>query len=324
MADPTSQIAVLCAGVIVADHLCTPLPRLPASGELLPADELRLEIGGCASNAAVVLAKLGVSAAVCGRVGDDSFGRFVAETFTARGVDSRALAVDPTRATSQTLIINVRGDDRRFIHSFGANAGFEVGDLEAALDSATPPKVLYVGGYLVLPSLAPHALAACFQKARARGIVTVLDVVTPGPGDYLDRLRPILPETDVFLPNSDEGLTILGEHDPVRQALIFHELGAKRVVITCGGAGSVAVSDALKARLGSFPVTFLDGTGGGDSFDAGYIAGILDGRDELGCLTLASALGAACVRAVGATAGAFTRAEANAFLASHSLSVEPF
>ena len=96
------------------------------------------------------------------------------------------------------------------------------------------------------------------------------------------------------------------------------------MVITCGGAGSVAVSDALKARLGTFPVAFIDGTGGGDSFDAGYIAGLLDGRDEVGCLTLASALGAACVRAVGATAGAFTRPEADDFLARHSLTVEAF
>ena len=41
----------------------------------------------------------------------------------AHGVDVGALGIDPTRATSQTLIVNVRGEDRRFIHSFGANGG---------------------------------------------------------------------------------------------------------------------------------------------------------------------------------------------------------
>ena len=82
------------------------------------ADELLLNIGGCASNAAVVLAKLGVRATICGKVGDDAFGRFVADTLVAHGIDVSALGLDPQRATSQTLIINVRGQDRRFIHSF--------------------------------------------------------------------------------------------------------------------------------------------------------------------------------------------------------------
>ena len=39
------------------------------AGELLAADELILNIGGCASNAAMNLAKLGVRAAICGKVG---------------------------------------------------------------------------------------------------------------------------------------------------------------------------------------------------------------------------------------------------------------
>src|SRR5262245_46425223 len=144
---------VVCAGVVVADHLCTPIARVPRSGELVAADELVLNIGGCASNAAVDLAKLGVRAAVCGKVGDDGFGRFVAETLATHGFDASALSIDASRATSQTLIINVKGEDRRFIHSFGANKGLTVGDLEAVL--AHPPRVFYLGGYLILPGLDP-------------------------------------------------------------------------------------------------------------------------------------------------------------------------
>ena len=142
----------------------------------------------------------------------------------------------------------------------------------------------------------------------------MLDVATPGPADYLRHLRPVLPETDVFLPNTDEAALILGETDPVRQAEAFRDLGARRVVITCGDRGAVAVSDALRVRLGTYPVAFVDGSGGGDAFDAGYIAGLLDGLPELDCLKLASAVGASCVRAVGTTAGIFTRPEADAFI----------
>jgi sugar/nucleoside kinase (ribokinase family) len=318
--NPPRGVPVVCAGVLVADHLCTPIDHMPAAGELVAAEELPLHIGGCASNAAMDLVRLGVRAAICGKVGDDVFGRFVAETLSAGGVDVRGLGVDRQRATSQTLIVNVRGQDRRFIHSFGANRGLSVEDLDAACDP--PPRVLYVGGFLILPGLDPQALAERFAGLRSQGTLTVLDVATPGPGDYLRQLRPVLPETDVFLPNADEATLILGESDPVRQAEAFRELGARRVVITRGEHGAVALSEDHRLRLGTFPVSFVDGTGGGDAFDAGYIAGLLDGRDELGCLTLASAVGASCVRCVGATTGVFTRAEADAFLAEHRLSME--
>src|SRR5947207_9324864 len=110
----TNASPVVCAGVVVADHLCTPIAHLPAAGELVAADDLVLNIGGCASNAAVNLAKLGVRTALCGRVGEDVFGRFVSETLAVHGIDVRGLSVDASRATSQTLILNVKGEDRRF------------------------------------------------------------------------------------------------------------------------------------------------------------------------------------------------------------------
>lgn len=314
-----SASPVVCAGVVVADHLCTPISHLPVAGELIKADELVLNIGGCATNAAVVLAKLGIKASVCGRVGDDVFGRFVAETLRGHGLDTSTLFIDPERATSQTLIINVKGEDRRFVHAFGANAGLTATDLDAVLN--TPRRILYLGGYLILPGLDPDALAQRFAAARKAGVTTVLDVAVPGPGDHLSKLRPVLAETDVFLPNTDEAAVILGESDPVRQALAFRELGARRVVITQGDRGAIAISDTLQVRLGTYPITFIDGSGGGDAFDAGYIAGLLDGRSEIDCLKLASAIGASCVRAIGTTAGIFTREEAVAFMNQHDLQV---
>ncbi len=319
MSSQQTEVQVVCAGVVVADHLCTPIEHIPAAGELVMADDLPVNIGGCAANAGMVLAKLGVRAAVCGKVGDDIFGRFVRETLESAGVDSTYVAVDPKHATSQSLIINVKGQDRRFIHSFGANRCLTVEDIDNAL--LANPRILYVGGFLILPSLDASALAERFALARKRGIITMLDVATPGPADYLRHLKPILPETDVFLPNTDEARLILGFNDALDQALAFRDLGAKRVVITRGEHGAVAVSDDLRVTLGTYPVNYVDGTGGGDSFDAGYVAGLLEGKSELDCLRLASAIGASCVRKVGTTAGIFSRAEAEAFMAQHVLDI---
>jgi sugar/nucleoside kinase (ribokinase family) len=69
-------------------------------------------------------------------------------------------------------------------------------------------------------------------------------------------------------------------------------------------------------------VTFVDGTGGGDAFTAGYIAGLLRGWGPEDCLRIASAVGASCVQAIGTTTGVFTRQECDAFLAANVLRVE--
>jgi sugar/nucleoside kinase (ribokinase family) len=311
----------VCAGLVVADHVSPPLERLPAAGELIVVDDLVLNIGGGAANTAVDLARMGVGAAICARIGHDAFGRFATETLRRSSVDTSALKIDPSLRTSQTLILNIRGEDRRFIHAVGANSGFVAGDLDSVLDQA--PRVLHIGYFLILPRLDAHELAERFERARKDGTVTLLDVATPGPGNYLPPLKVVLPHTDVFVPNSDEAELILGESDPIRQARCFHEMGARRVVITRGELGVISISDAHRVKVGAYRVPFVDGSGGGDAFNAGYIVGLLEGRSELECLRLASAAGASCVRAIGTTAGVFTRAEAEDFIGRNELAVEP-
>jgi len=314
------DIDCLSVGILVADHLCAPIERVPAAGELILTDHLSLAIGGCASNAAVDLARVGVRVGVVGSVGRDVFGRYIVESLAAAGVDTRSVRELEGIGTSGTLIVNVRGEDRRFIHTVGANARFTAADIP--LDRVRAAKILYVGGYLLMPALVPEELADLFRQARAVGVTTVLDVVLPGPGDHWARLAPVLRETDVFLPNVDEAAAITGLADPRAQAERFHEAGARTAVITCGGSGTVLVADGLRLRAGAFPVNYVGGTGAGDAFDAGYIAGLLAGCDARGCLAWASALGASCVRSISATESVFTRAEADTYLAAHALAID--
>src|SRR5438067_1635528 len=234
------------------------------------------------------------------------------------GVSS--LQTTPCVDTSQTLIVNVAGQDRRFIHTFGANAEFRTADIP--MDQVAQCKVLYLGGYLVMPRIVQEELVPVFAAARQGGAKTVLDVVTPGKGDYLPRLEPILPHVDVFLPNNHEAELITGEVDPLRQAELFRRLGVKTAIVTLGDRGVVLVNERERLRADVFPVNFVDGSGGGDAFAAGYIDGLLRGLDAEGCVRVASAVGASCVRAIGTTTGVFTRAELDAFLRQHSFHVE--
>ena len=59
----SAEVDVLCAGIIVADHVSSPISHLPVAGELVMADQLLLTLGGCAANVAVDLTKMGVPAA---------------------------------------------------------------------------------------------------------------------------------------------------------------------------------------------------------------------------------------------------------------------
>lgn len=318
-----SSPQVICAGVVVADHLCPPLPHMPAAGELIAVDRLVLAIGGCAANAAINLARLGVRTQVLCKVGDDMFGQFVADILKREGLDTAGFRVDPANDTSQTLIINIEGQDRRFIHTFGANKSLSVSDLKSAIDPANPPKVFYLGGYLILPGLDPHELAEFFAWLGTLGVHRVIDVATPGPADYLPRIKPVLPHVDCFLPNGDEAALILGPGSPADHARAFHAMGAKRVVITLGGEGAVVVGEDVALKIEPYKVHFVDGSGGGDAFDAGYITGIVDGGSLVECLTRAAAQGASCVRGIGTTATIFNKTESDAFIASNPLRIAP-
>jgi len=279
-----------------------------------------LTIGGCAANAAVDLVKMGVKVAVVGRVGSDVFGRIVADLLKEHGVDVSSLQITDGLDTSQTLIVNVAGQDRRFIHTFGANGEFSAADIP--LERLDRCRVLYLGGYLLMPGMVQEELAPVFARARQKGVKTVLDVATPGPADYLPRLEKLLPHVDVFLPNNHEAELICGEKDSVKQAEFFHRLGASTTVITLGSEGAVLVQDNVRLRSGVYPIDFVDGSGGGDAFDAGFIYGLLHDLPAADCLRLASALGASCVRAIGTTPGVFTRPQCESFMEEHALRIE--
>lgn len=283
-------------------------------------DGLELTIGGCAANVAVDLSRLGRRVAIGGRVGDDPLGRFVVDALAAENVDCSTVSVSQTSQTSGTLVVNVAGEDRRFIHSVGANVEFS--GRELSQDVLRTSKIVYVGGFGLNAALSGENVAELFRTVRAAGGVTALDVVIGDPSVMRKMLEPALPETDLFFPNTDEARLILGESDPVKQATAFREMGAKTVAITCGGEGLILISPEERLRASAYKMTCVDGTGGGDAFVAGYLYGVLRGAGTRDCLQYGSAMGASCVRAMGATTAVFNSDEIEAYVAANKLTVE--
>jgi sugar/nucleoside kinase (ribokinase family) len=312
---------VVCGGILVADHVCTPMDALPEEGHLVAVESMLLLTGGCAANVGVNIAKQGVSVSLMGKVGDDYFGRFVREDLAERGLDTAGVQVSAKEQTSQTMILLCKGQDRRFVHTFGANRDFHATDVDR--DVLRRARVFYLGGYLVLPDLAPEALAELFRFCRENDVRTVLDVVVPSGFQYSGELEPVLPYTDVFLPNDDEAQMLTGSEAPVEQAEALRAMGAGTVLVTMGDEGLVYTSAEGTWRAGHFDSDVVDQTGSGDAFCAGFITGMIRGRDLHGCVDYGSALGASCVRSIGCYEGVFKGDQAQDFLARHSLKKEP-
>jgi sugar/nucleoside kinase (ribokinase family) len=312
---------VVCLGILVADVFASPLDSMPREGDLSLIDRYITSVGGCAANTAVDLIRLGRSSCVLGKIGDDLFGDYVLKDLKSKGIDTAFLSVSKTRRTSLTFILNVQGQDRRYIHCSGANADFSLKDVPlAALDGA---RALYVGGFLALPVFRSEQLLQLLREARQRGLATVLDVVIPaGSSASLDDVRPILPYADVFLPNTDEARVLTGRSDAVEQAAMLAQVSsACTIVITLGRAGAVVRRANETWRVGAFTVDSVDESGGGDAFDAGFLVGMLEGWSIEETVAFASAVGASCTRAMGCHEGVFTFEEAKTYVERNHLEI---
>ena len=307
----TGHPDVICLGILVADFFPNPIERIPNPGELARIDSITLSTGGCAANTSVALAKLGIRTGVVGRVGGDEFGGFIKRDLEKQGIDTSRMVTAAEQETSKTIILSVEGEDRRYLHLFGANKGFRLSDVDIAYLKGA--KVLYVGGFLGIPDFTVNDTVDLFSELRREGVKTVLDVIAPEYGDHRFDFTKLLPHVDVFLPNSDEGELLTGAKSVEAQAAIFAEMGARAVVITMGGGGFFARTEKSLIRAGAFSMPYIDGSGAGDAFDAGFIYSMLKGESIEESLIKASAMGASCVRALGCSPGLFTRDELEEF-----------
>lgn len=308
-----------CAGMVVADMFCGPLAGLPQPGELLTTGDIPASAGGCAANVAIDLAKQGIAVDIACCVGTDVAAEMVVSDLGRANVGCRQVVRSPGWPTSKTVILVVAGQDRRYIHAFGANSAFGVGSIDR--DWATSLKVFYLGGLFAMPGIATTELAGLLAACRAAGVTTVVDVVVPREPQSFAALDALLPHIDWFLPNADEARAFTGHEDPLEQIAALGARGARGIIVTHGGGGSVATDGTRRWRAEACTCEAVDPSGSGDAFAAGIITGLTRGWALPQTLRYASALGASAARAVGTTGSVFDAAEAEAFVAAHPTEV---
>lgn len=308
-----------CAGILVEDTFCGPMAELPREGLLLTIDSMPVKAGGCAANVAIDLAKQGLAVDIIGCLGRDSAAKALTSTLEKHHIGCGQMAYTDQYPTSKTVILLVEGQDRRYIHVFGANRALTVGQISRKWLAGL--KIFYLGGLFAMPGINTAELRELLQFCRTQGIVTVLDVVVPQQWTGAGEFATLLPHTDYFLPNDDEARQITGLSDPLDQLRFFQAQGAHTVIITQGKSGAVAARDGRHWQVGAYVGQAVDPSGSGDAFSSGVITAIRHGWDMPRMLRYASALGASATRAVGTTDGVFTASEAEAFVAAHPLAV---
>ena len=308
------------AGVLVSDIFCGPMDDLPREGQLLAIDAIEPGAGGCAANVAIGLAKQGISVDLAGCVGADSSATSLLGSLESDGVGCSHVTATDLYPTSKTVILVVAGQDRRYIHTFGANKAFGIEHIDR--EWVRGLKVFYLGGLLILPAVDLGELRELLGFCRQQGVLTVVDVVVPQDSHGAEAVKSILPEIDYFLPNDDEAAAITGEPEPLAQLRAFADCGANAVVVTLGENGSVATRGGTFWRAPAYSVDLVDPSGSGDAFTSGLIAGVVNGKDMADTLCWASAYGASATRSLGTTRGLFTVDEARTFLADNPRDVE--
>jgi sugar/nucleoside kinase (ribokinase family) len=308
-----------CAGILVEDTFCGPMNDLPREGQLVALDAMPIKAGGCAANVAIDLAKQGVDVEVVGCLGQDASAVALCRCLEKSRVGCRRLVHTDAWPTSRTVILLVEGQDRRYIHLFGANRAFTVAHIPR--DWVKSLTIFYLGGLCVMPGLKAAELLDLLAFCRANGVITVVDVVIPLHFSNLVEVHSLLPHIDYFLPNADEARLVTGTTEPLAQLRALQASGAHTAIITQGKTGAIASSGKKFWQCGSYSTPVLDPSGAGDAFASGIITGVLRHWDLPQSLRYAGALGASATRAIGTTDGVFTAEEADSFIHSHPLEV---
>jgi sugar/nucleoside kinase (ribokinase family) len=264
-------------------------------------DGISLVIGGSAAITAVAAARLGLRVALAAAVGPDPAGRFMLDQLSASGVDISFVAVREDAPTGMTVALS-RGGDRAILTALGAMASLTAADVPVSL--LTEARHVHASSWFLLENSLGPGLAGLFSAARAAGATTSLDTNwDPAERWTGEPLSHAIAAADLLLPNEAEALR-LSSALSLDEAITKLAVAGSRLVVKLGERGALCVEGPARYQVSLPPVVPADTTGAGDCFNAGLIAGLLDGMDLPRAAALGCAVGALSTAAPGGTASA--------------------
>lgn len=253
--------------------------------------------GGSAAIFACQCAKLGLKAAVAGKLGDDVFGRLILDGMRGCGVDASFISSHKDIMTGLTCILQA-GGDRAMLTAPGSIGAAAFSD--AAEELRRNVRHVHVCSYYLMEQL-KSGYPGFLREMRGRGATVSLDT-NWDPAERWDGLEALEGLVDVFLPNENEAAAFTGEKDP-EKALGMLARRFPVVAVKRGEKGATGTAEGRTYEAKGLNVPFVDAVGAGDSFDGGFLWAWLNGRPMEECLRAGCFCGSMNVTARGGTAG---------------------
>ena len=248
-----------------------------------------IRTAGAESNTAIGVAKLGVSAAWVSRLGADEFGQYIRNQIRAEGVDCTGVTFDPAHRTGVMFKQTGSGETSVFYYRENSAAS-HMAPQDLPEEMFRDCRILHLSGITpVLSDSCAETVQAAVRLAKSCGAKLSFDPnirkkLWKGR-DCVPLLQRLATDAEIVLMGLDEAETLFGTRD-VRAlcAELFATGCAEVIALKDGGNGAWIADRSGCIRLEPQPCRCIDPIGAGDSFNAGVLAGLLQGRtlDEAG------------------------------------------
>lgn len=274
--------------------------KYPSEDERVLAQEIARGGGGPAAVSAVALARLGISTAIVGTIGDDADGREIIEIFKREGVDTSGISIGTT-PTAGSVIVASKERSARAISTRQP--------MVQAPASAAAKKLVAEALWVHCDHVGINRLAE-LGISRGNGPKISFDA---GYGVETFDVNLV----DLFVP-TDRQMSLRHPGLSLEDAMAKDATSAgNTVVATCGSEGSAAYSDSFITAPG-FAVDVVSTLGAGDVFHGALMAQVVEGRPLAEALRRANAVAALSCRGLDGQSAIPTLKELNTYLEAQS------
>src|SRR6187401_1598157 len=257
--------------------------------------------GGSGANTIAGVASFGARAAFVGKVKDDAPGKAFTHDIRAIGVDFSTRPASDGPSTARCYVLVTPDGERTMNTYLGAAQNLSPADLDEKQIAAAG--VIYLEGYLWDPPKAKDAFrkaAEIAHRAERSVALTLSDsfCVDRYRDEFLNLMRT--GAVDLVFANESE-LHSLYQTADFDTALAAVRNDVKLAVVTRSEKGCVVVSRAANEAVRAAPIDrFVDATGAGDLFAAGFMVGLARGKDHRTAAQLGALAAAEVIQHLGA------------------------
>lgn len=269
--------------------------RIAKEGEHVPIRDVQEASGGSAANTIAGLARLGLKVGFVGAVGDDAEGRKILQDFRNEGVDTKGIVRMNGRTGIIIGFVDRKGERTLYPYP-GVNSEIKIDDIN--LDYIKNTKILHLSSFVDKRQFE-------IQKKIVRRLPERVKV-SFSPGLYaeerIEELLPIIKQNSVLFLNKNE-IENLTNKNYKKGSKKLIDNGAEIVVVTLGKKGCYIQDKKNSYEIPAYKTKVVDTTGAGDAFAAGFLFGILSGKNLQDSGRLGNYVASYCIRKFGARDG---------------------